>query len=136
MLSAAAVLVCALDLLARPASTFPPIVLLDTRPADVSATAEAFIRRDPDTIYVLTSTTVFRAAQAGRRDALLKVASILVHEQWHVNHGADEEGAYRAQLMALYSMGISHDRPVAAGIRRAMFTVIRARKRAEQQPAH
>jgi hypothetical protein len=136
MLTAAAVLVCALDLLARPASSFPPIVLLDTRPADVSATAEAFVRRDPDTIYVLTSTLAFRAAQAGRRDALLKIASILVHEQWHIQNGPDEQGAYQAQLMALYAMGVSHNRPVAAGIRRAMFTVIRARKRAEQQPAH
>lgn len=134
MLSAAAVLVCALDLVARPASSFPPIVLLDTRPADVSSTAEAFVRRDPDTIYVLTSTKVFRAAQAGYRDALVKLASILVHEQWHIQNGNSEEGAYQAQLMALYMMGIPHNRPIAAEVRRAMFTVVGARKRLEEQP--
>jgi hypothetical protein len=131
MLSAAAVLVCAFDLLARPAASFAPIVLLDTRPPDVSSTAEAFVRRDPDTIYLLTSTSVFRAAQNGSREALLKVASILVHEQWHIVNGNDEERAYQAQLMSLYMMGIPYNRPIAADVRRAMFTVIKARKRAE-----
>ena len=131
MLSAAAVIVCALDLLARSPATFAPIVLIDTRPEDVSSTAEAFVRRDPDTIYVLTSTPVFRAAQAGQRDALLKVASILVHEQWHIQHGADEEGAYQTQLMTLYMMGVPFNRPVAAEVRRSMFVVMKARKRAE-----
>lgn len=130
MLSAAAVLVCALDLLARSATSFAPIVLLDTRPPDVSSTAEAFVRHAPDTIYLLTSTPVFREAQAGHRDALVKVASILAHEQWHIRNGDDEEGAYQAQLMALSMMGIPFHRPIAVDVRRAMFTVLHARRRA------
>ena len=135
MLSAAAVLVCALELLGRPATSFAPIVLIDARPSDVSSTAEAFVRRDPDTIYVLTDTPVFRAAQSAGREALLKVASILVHEQWHILNGTDEEGAYQAQLMSLYMMGVPYNRPIAAQVRKAMFVVVKARKREQQSLA-
>src|SRR5262245_44526384 len=98
MMSAAAVLVCALGLLGRSPSSFPPIVLLDTRPADITPTAEAFVRRGPDTIYLLTTTVAFRKAQAANKDALKKLASVLVHEEWHVRNGPDERGAYQAQL--------------------------------------
>jgi hypothetical protein len=134
MLSAAAVLVCALDLLARPASSFPPIVLLDTRPADVTATAEGFVRRDPDTIYLMTTSSVFRMAQAGNTDALKKLASILVHEEWHIRNGPDERGAYQAQLGALYLLGVDPGRPLANEVRQSMRVVLAVQKRAGQQP--
>src|SRR5688500_4092068 len=99
----AAVVVCALEMLFRSAATFPPIVLIETRPADVSAAAEAFVRRNPDTIYVLTSSFTFRAARADDRGALQKLASILVHEEWHLKLGPYERRAYEAQLTTLLS---------------------------------
>ena len=30
--------------------------------------------------------------------AIVKLASIITHEEWHVRYGADGRGAYRAQL--------------------------------------
>ena len=135
MLSAAAVLVCALDLLSRPAGGFPPIVLIDTRPDDVSATAEAFVRHSPDAIYLITSTEAFRAAQAGDGEALKKIASIIVHERWHIRNGPDERGAYEAQLASLFGMGIDPSRALVFQVRKAMMTVLAAQKRAARPAA-
>ena len=134
MFCAATVLVCALNLLYRPVSSFPPIVMIDTRPDDVSATAEAFVRRNPDTIYVLTSTSTFRAAQAGHTEALQKLASILVHEEWHIRKGPDERRAYEAQLTTLLAFGLREGRPVFDEVRKSMLTVLAAQKRAARQP--
>jgi len=122
MASAAAVLVCVLNLLGRP---MPPIVLLDVLPADVSRNAEAFVRRDQDTIYLLTTTPVFADARRGDRQAWKKLASILVHEEWHLRHGPDERGAYQAQLIELIRLGESPGRPNFNGVFRAMLTVTR-----------
>ena len=44
MWTAEMVLVCALALLPRGGDTLPPIVLLDTRPPEVSRHGEAFVR--------------------------------------------------------------------------------------------
>ena len=134
MVCVAAVLVCALDMLFRSAASFPPIVLIDTRPDDVSPAAEAFVRRNPDTIYVITSTSTFRAAQAGQRDALQKLASILVHEEWHIRKGPDERPAYEAQLTTLLSFGLSDGRPVFDEVRKSMLAVLAAQKRAARRP--
>jgi hypothetical protein len=43
--------------------------------------------------------------QCGQAQALYQIASVLAHEEWHVRHGLDEEGAYNAQLTALTSVG-------------------------------
>jgi hypothetical protein len=126
MATAAAVLVCVLNLINRP---LPPIVLLDTRPPDVSARAEAFVRRNPDTIFLLTMTTVFEDARRGERQALKKLASIIVHEETHLKHGPDERRAYSAQLLELLRLGESPGRPVYASVVRAMQFVTRGKPR-------
>ena len=135
MLTAAAVVVCALDLLGRPHSTVP-ITLLDAPPPGVSANAEAFARRNPDTIYLITSTDAFRSAQRerygrGAIDSCRHVAGIIVHEEWHLRNGDDEQGAYLAQLTTLAALGASHESLTA--VRRSMMFVIdqqKARRRA------
>jgi hypothetical protein len=134
MMTADAVLVCALALLGRPASSFPPIVLVDTRPDDVTPTAEAFVRRDPAVIHLVTTSIAFRKAQAGNRDALKKLASMVVHEEWHLRNGPDEGRAYQAQLAALFLMGIDAGRPIAREVQQSMRVVVAAQKRAAQQP--
>ena len=124
MTTAAAVLVCVLGIVGRP---LPPIVLLDERPHDASHNAEAFVRRNPDTIYLLTRTDVFQDAQRGSRRALRKLASILVHEEWHLRYNADERRAYEAQLHELLRLGELPDQPLYRGVARAMRTVLRDR---------
>ena len=129
MLAAAAVVVCALDLLGR-SQAIAPIELLASPPPSQSANAEAFITRSPPTIHLITSTAAFRDAQddwQGRRDACRKIASIIVHEEWHLQHGPDERGAYQAQLTALAAMGA--DPTIIGSVRRAMFTVLKTSSR-------
>lgn len=134
MWSAATILVCALDLLGRSVTSLPPIVFVDTRPPDVSERAEGFVRIGDPTIYLLTSSAVFKEAQSSREKcagfpALRKLASIIVHEEWHVRHGADERGAYEAQLTALATMGGGLGSPIYGAVKQAMHAAIATQKR-------
>ena len=126
MLTAAAVVVCALDLLGRSGST-APIKFLDTPPITVSRNAEGFVTRNPDTIYLITSTTAFETArrgfgERGVRDACRHLAGVIVHEEWHLRHGGDEESAYLAQLTALTALGA--DSGTLSAVRRSMQFVV------------
>ena len=135
MSAAGMVLVCALDLLGRSPDRLPPIEVLAERPAHVSANADAFADSRTGTIYLIASAPAFRAAQAAQSSAgecrnpqaLKIVASIIVHEEWHLVHGADEEGAYFAQLMALRVLGLGPDSVPFACVKRAMHVVLAAR---------
>ena len=134
MSTAAAVLVCALNLLGRSAVQLPPIVLIEARPGDVSPAAEAFVRRSPNAIYLLTGTATFRAAmraervigRCGDRDSLRKIASMVVHEEWHLMHGPDERGAYFAQLTALTILGAGPGTRLHHSVMRAMEAAVHA----------
>jgi hypothetical protein len=68
---------------------------------------------------------------------LRKIASVLVHEEWHVRHGSDEAGAYAAQLTTLASLDagpgsrLYHEvvRSMQATIRRSRETAPRLSRR-------
>jgi hypothetical protein len=131
MWGAATVLVCALDLLGRSAGSFPPIAFLEVRPPDVSARADAFVRRDDDTIYLVTTAPAFQRLQRSRDrcgdlNSVRSLASVLVHEEWHVRNGPDERRAYEAQLMALRAMNAGPGNPVYAAVNRAMTHTLKA----------
>ena len=126
MWSSAVVLACALEVLRLSPDRFFPITLEVITPAGVSRNAEAFATFYPPTIHILTSSAVFREAtranqRCGSREAIAKIASILVHEQWHLNNGAEEYGAYRAQLIALAMLGFPEDTNVYRGVKLAML---------------
>jgi hypothetical protein len=128
MWSAEAVLVCALSLLPRTAAS-PPIQLVDAPPAGVSSNAEAFVIAGEARIYLVTSTEMFRRARqandrCGDLEAHRWIAAVIVHEAWHVLHGADEAGAYTAQLMALTQLGAGPDHMAYAAVRRSMRSVV------------
>jgi hypothetical protein len=137
MSSADAVLACVLSLLGRSADSMPPIQLVRQAPAHASEHVEAYVRPHDPVIYVVTSTAVFRdaEAQAGRRCGSLthnKLASILAHEEWHILHGTDERGAYYAQLKALIRLGVPADSPIYRGVQRSMLAVLDTK---EQEPS-
>ena len=137
MLTTAAVVACALSLLGRSESAVP-IRFLERPPGGVSRNAEAFRVRDPDTIYFITSSEAFRAAQRGDREighraACKKLASIIVHEEWHVKNGADEQGAYLAQITALTAMHAESS--MITGVRRAMTEVLKKQRMPRPQHA-
>jgi len=138
MLSAASALVCALAALNRTASTLPPIEILDSPPPYVSVGTEAFVRNG--TIYVIGSSAVVRYA-AGRDEgrcgdlfAVKKLASILVHEEWHLTHPGDERGAYYRQLIALQEMGVNPGQSVYRDVQLSMQRVLELHKRARNKP--
>jgi hypothetical protein len=133
MSSAAAVLACALALLGKSERTMPRIVLVETPPIGVSAGAEAYVLRADPTIYLLTSSYVFREAQrtkdsCGDLNALKKLASILAHEAWHVENGPDESGAYHEQLTTLIFLGVSPGSSLYGSVVRSMQAVLKQRR--------
>jgi hypothetical protein len=134
MWSAATVLACALSVLGRSERHFQPINLVETAPAGVSANAEGYATRNPDTINVVTSSPVFQEAmrahrQCGDRHALAKLASIVVHEQWHLRHGPDESGAYHAQLTTLVLLGFDEHSRLYWSVKKSMLHVLEAARR-------
>jgi hypothetical protein len=136
MSAAGIVLMCALDLLGRSPERLPPIEILAERPAQASPNADAFADSRDGTIYLIASAPAFRAAQAAQtsddecrdEDSLKMVASIIVHEEWHLTHGPDEEGAYYAQLMALQLLGFGPNSVPHACVKRAMQAVLLSQK--------
>jgi hypothetical protein len=135
MVSAATVVVMALSLIGRSPGGTVPIRFLDTPPRGASRYIEAFVTHDPDVIYLITSSSVFRDAFAARTpdrnpDAFRKIASVIVHEEWHLRHGADEEGAYRAQIITLMSLGAGG--AVISSVNKSMNAVLQGRARARK----
>jgi hypothetical protein len=105
-----AVLDTALRLAGPPSYAHLPIVLISELPVTVSPGAEAWTVHDErgkgDRIFVYTRSRTFRCASVPRGDrdrCLLKLASVIVHEAWHLRNGPDEAGAYEAQLIFLKS---------------------------------
>ena len=126
MWSAAAILVCALSMLGRSERHFHPINLVEVAPLGASPNAEGFVTRNPDTIHIVTSSAAFREAtragnRCGNRAAVAKVASVLVHEEWHLKNGPDERGAYSAQLTELAALGFDEHSHVYFGVKRSML---------------
>ena len=139
MTSAAAVLACALVTLGRSLDSMPTVVFLDQPPPGVSSNAEAFVSLERGTIYLITSSAVFRDAQAAKpacsnRQARVKLASILAHELWHLKYGPDERGAYSAQLVTLVSLGENPASPLFSQVQGSMLAVVKAQKTRRQSP--
>ena len=55
---------------------------------------------------------------------MAKIASIIVHEEWHLRHGPDESGAYHAQLTALAAMGFDEHSWSTGSVKRSMLAVL------------
>ena len=126
--------ISALDLLGRSTAQLPPIVILEQRPSEASVHAAAFVRPGDGTIYLIASSAPFRAALEAQDashgcrglDALRLIASIIVHEEWHLKNGIDERGAYYAQLTELQRLGVPPDRWTYHSVRRALRATMEA----------
>jgi len=134
-MGAAAVLVCALNLLGRSGPSMPPTELVAQRPQDVSKNAEAFVRPGSGIISVLTDTDTFRSAECGPPlgTSLLKLASILAHEASHVRSGPSERLAYEAQLRTLLRLGVDPQSRLYSGVAAAMRVSVENQQRREKQ---
>jgi hypothetical protein len=128
-----------MGLLGRSPASMPAVEVLATPPFDVSSNAEAFVRRGDATIYVVASSPAFREARCGDNRSLIRLASVLVHEEWHVRNGSDERGAYEAQLLAILRLGETPASLVYRGVYQSMRVVLQSQKaeegrRAARQP--
>lgn len=107
----------------------PPVSFIARAPVEASAGVEAFVRPGIKAIYIVISTPMFETllrqddCAISQMDLWRKLASVIVHEEWHLRHGADEEGAYAAQLMALALMGNGNGQAVYEHVRRTMRIV-------------
>jgi hypothetical protein len=84
-------------LLGRSEATLPTIESIAKAPPGLPAAAEACTLPGERRLVLITSSWTFREARqsltkCGETDALRYSASVIVHEDWHVNHGADEDG--------------------------------------------
>jgi hypothetical protein len=132
MSNAVAVVACALSLLGRSPRTLPPIVLVDEVPIEASSQVEGFVRPFDGTIYLVTTSPVFRLALSSRYDcdtsnAMRKLASVIAHEEWHIRHGSEERGAYEAQLTTLLRIGVPPDSTLYTSVVRSMLAVLKKR---------
>ena len=137
MWSAETVVACALALLTRSAASLPPIELVDVPPAYVSPLADAYVRVGEARIYLVTSSDVFRRAQAakyrcGDLDAHRLLASVIIHEEWHVKHGRDEVEAYNAQLITMQLLGARPGNPAYTMVWRSARAALARRKATER----
>ena len=133
------VLACALHLLGPNTDRFAPIRIIDGTPPGASVNAQGFADRREHAIYLIASAPAFRAAAAAQQsavgrgrcleqDALKMIASVIVHEQWHLDHGSDEAGAYLAQLTELQRLSAASWTTV--DVKRAMRITLQRRARA------
>ena len=124
-----------------------PLVLTSAMPRTVSPGAEAWTVYDEhgkgERIFVYTRSSAFRCASDAnplQRQCLMKLASIVVHEAWHLRHGPDEAEAYRAQLLFLQMIlatAFQQVDPAAAAeiaaVRRARDRVLADKRNASRQ---
>jgi hypothetical protein len=87
-----------------------PIILTSIVPPMADPLAEAWLSSTVDgptrAIFLFTDSEPFRCASRSRSGrnrykCLIKLASIIVHEAWHLKNGANEAEAYQAQISFL-----------------------------------
>ena len=125
MSTAEVVLVCALNLLGRSASSFPPIEFIGTAPLGASPGVEAYVGPIDRKIYIVTTSAAFQQLlrtgnRCGDIMAARKLASVLIHEEAHIRQDATEKAAYQAQLLTLTALGSGVGSPPYMEVVRAM----------------
>jgi hypothetical protein len=104
-----------------------PIVEVDQRPADAHENVEAFHKIGDPHIYIYTGSATYKAAVSGNQQAIIKLASIIAHENVHVMqqtpHSADEirkqeDAAYKTQINTLRRLNANPQ--TVQGVQQAM----------------
>lgn len=112
-----------------------PITLAATPPSSASHGIEAWTSHAADgtgkRIFLYTGSDMFRCARwpLSLRQCRIRLASVLVHEAWHLEHGQDEGDAYEAQIAFLMRTGAATEHVKA--VRLAQNRVLAAERRAE-----
>jgi hypothetical protein len=128
-----------LSLLGHSAQSFPPTQFVERPPSGVSRLAAGYTIHDGENTHIVlvTSTAAFLDARQGNTPcsdvvAIREIAGVLAHEEWHVRHGVDEEGAYDAQLITLLRVGEPFDGALIHKVKKSKEAVLVAARRAEK----
>jgi hypothetical protein len=120
--------------LAGPRAAGLPIALAASPPDTASSGLEAWTIYGedgrPSQIFVYTESEAFRCANrqpTPNWQCQLKLASVIVHEAWHIKNGRDEAEAYVAQLAFLIWNRAAPE--VIAGVSRTRHKVIARQRR-------
>ena len=111
-----------------------PITLVTVVPPSASHGIEAWTSYDADgngeRIFVYTGSDMFRCASwpLGMRQCRIRLASVLIHEAWHLEHGRSESDAYEAQIAFLLRNGAETEHVKAVCL--ARNRVLEAERRA------
>ena len=111
-----------------------PITLAPVAPSSASHGIEAWTsfdaEEDGERIFIYTGSDMFRCASRplGMRQCLVRLASVLVHEAWHFEHGRSERDAYEAQIAFLMRNGAATEHVKA--VRLAQNRVLTEERRA------
>ena len=90
-----------------------PVTLTSIAPPVASEGIEAWTSYGPngsgDRVFVYTGSEIFRCARwpLSMHQCVVRLASVLVHEAWHLEHGKNETAAYDAQIAFLNDMSKS-----------------------------
>jgi hypothetical protein len=96
----------------------PRIVLATVQPDLVTNDTEGYAVPGYPVIYIAAWSDTYKAASAGNRDAVIKLAGIIAHERVHIEQGPAERPAYEAEILMLRRCGAAP--AVIDGVRRAM----------------
>jgi hypothetical protein len=111
-----------------------PITLVETAPPSASPGVEAWTSYDANgsavRIFVYAGSDMFRCARwpLGMRQCRIRLASALVHEAWHFEHGRNEKEAYETQIAFLMRNGAATEQVKA--VRLAQNRVLATARRA------
>ncbi len=110
-----------------------PITLATAPPASASRGIEAWTSYDAngtgERIFIYVDSDMFRCARwpIGMRQCRIRLASILVHEAWHLKYGPDEGNAYERQIAFLMKNGAATEHVKA--VRLAQNRVLSEKRR-------
>jgi hypothetical protein len=101
-----------------------PITLATAPPASASHGIEAWTSYDADgtgeRIFIYTGSDIFLCARwpLSLRQCRIRLASVLIHEAWHFEHGPNEAAAYEAQIAFLMRNGAAPEHVKAVRLAR------------------
>ncbi len=85
--------------------SMPNIESIANNPPYIRTQTEGLVKPHDPNIYLANDTAVYKKASGGDTQATIKLASDLMHERYHVEHGVSEAPAYDQQLAILKALG-------------------------------
>ena len=87
-----------------------------------STVTEAWIKPGDLTIYISDWSDTYKKSKKGNQKALMRLASDIAHELYHLRNGLSEAPAYDEQIRVLSAMGAPRD--LIADVRRSKDFVL------------